>query len=91
MTGKFEESKGSPQAPEKFEESKGPPQAPENFEERKGSPQAPDSFEERKRSLHALQNFVLSHGTGGPAGGYGHQLAVVAYRVGQLYCTCTKP
>ena len=30
--------------------------------------------------------FVLSHRTGGRQGREGHQLAVVAYRDGQLYC-----
>ena len=35
--------------------------------------------------------FVLSHRTGGPPGREGHQLAVVAYRDGQLYCMCAEP
>ena len=34
---------------------------------------------------------VLSHMTGGRQGREAHQLVVVAYRDGQLYCACTKP
>ena len=35
--------------------------------------------------------FALSHRTGGGQERQGHQLAVVAYRDGQLYCICTEP
>ena len=35
--------------------------------------------------------FVLCHRTGQRTGATGHQLAVVAYREGQLYCICTMP
>ena len=34
--------------------------------------------------------YILRYRTGGPPKREGHQLAVVAYRDGQLYCMCTK-
>ena len=42
---------------------------------------------EEKIELHLY--YVI--GGVGPQERVGHQLAVVAYRDGQLYCICTKP
>ena len=59
---------------------------------RTGRPEEPEdiSWPSSPIGVASCTAFVLCHRTDRPAGGAGgHQLAVVAYRGGQLYCICT--